>query len=116
METRAAAETGTGTEAGTETRTGVKGGTGTRMDRRGGRKKSSHNPLKKRCRGDTENGRECCRNRKYRRNNIDTADADLDQQGDNKEAERGARDVGSCQRHLKRISFDASHQRFPWQQ
>ena len=73
------------------------------MDRGGGRKKSSHNPPK-RCRGDTENGRECCRNTKYRRNIIDTADdADLDQQGDHQEAERGAQDVGRFQRDVKRV-------------
>ena len=45
----------------------------------------------KRCRGETENRRKSgCRNRKRRRNNIDTVDADSDQQDGNQEVEKGA--------------------------
>ena len=73
----------------------------------------SENPPK-RCRGESENGRESdCRNRKRHRNKIDTLYsiyyADSEQQDGNQEVEKGARDVGGFQRSSRESEFLLTH-------
>ena len=56
------------------------------------------------CESETKNGNKLgCKNRNRRRNNIDTVDADPDNQNGNQETERGVHGVGGLARGSENI-------------